>query len=148
MNAGLKEKVVLITGASGSIGAATARAFAAEGARLILHYHRHRESAQRLQQELAPTVTHLVEADLRVESEVVGLFAQAQERYDRIDTLVAMSERRSFCYRFDAQSSQTITIDANKTVTATFDVIQKSLLGFVVLALGAAFALAGCATAL
>ena len=36
MNMSLKNKWVLITGASGGFGAAAARAFAAEGARLLL----------------------------------------------------------------------------------------------------------------
>jgi 3-oxoacyl-[acyl-carrier protein] reductase len=37
MDSGLAGKTVLITGASGGIGTATARAFALEGARLVLH---------------------------------------------------------------------------------------------------------------
>ena len=35
---GLQNRVVLITGANHGIGAATARAFAAQDARLLVHY--------------------------------------------------------------------------------------------------------------
>ena len=42
---GLSGKGVLVTGASGGIGAACARAFAAEGARVAVHYHRGEERA-------------------------------------------------------------------------------------------------------
>ncbi|MDP9434299.1 MAG: SDR family NAD(P)-dependent oxidoreductase, partial [Actinomycetota bacterium] len=40
MDLGLSGAGVLVTGASGGIGAATARAFAAEGARVAVHFHR------------------------------------------------------------------------------------------------------------
>ncbi len=46
METGLAGKGVLVTGASGGIGAACARAFAGEGARAFLHYHRGRERAE------------------------------------------------------------------------------------------------------
>ena len=48
MELGLEGSAVLVTGAAGGIGAATARALAAEGARVAVHYHSSREAAEAL----------------------------------------------------------------------------------------------------
>jgi 3-oxoacyl-[acyl-carrier protein] reductase len=89
MNTNLTGKVILITGASGGIGAAIARAFAGEGAKLVLHYHRNLAGARKLQRELATVEPFLVRADLTKELEVEILFARALRRFRRVDTLVA-----------------------------------------------------------
>lgn len=89
MNTKLKGQIVLITGASGGIGSAIARAFAAEGAKLVLHCHRNRTSALKLQCELSPTESLVVAGDLTKEAAVKKLFAQALKRFGRVDTLVA-----------------------------------------------------------
>ena len=41
-------KTVLVTGASGSIGQAIVRQFAAAGARVAIHYHANRDAAEQL----------------------------------------------------------------------------------------------------
>jgi 3-oxoacyl-[acyl-carrier protein] reductase len=74
METGLRGKRVLVTGASGGIGSACARAFAAEGAELVLHYHRGRDRAEALAAELGAAVAG---ADLTVEAEADALFAEA-----------------------------------------------------------------------
>lgn len=89
MDTNLTDKVILITGASGGIGSAIARAFAAEGAKLVLHYHRNLAGARKLQHELAAAEPFLVRADLTQEPQVINLFAQAARRFGRVDTLVA-----------------------------------------------------------
>jgi 3-oxoacyl-[acyl-carrier protein] reductase len=89
MNTDLKEKIILITGASGGIGAATARAFAVEGARLVLHYHRRRAAAEKLRRELSNVESVVLGADLTREAQVKRLFARAHKAFGRIDTLVA-----------------------------------------------------------
>jgi 3-oxoacyl-[acyl-carrier protein] reductase len=87
MDTGLTGQVVLITGAARGIGAATARAFSAEGARVVVGYRVERERAESLAAELGDAIA--VAADISVEADVERLFAAAVERYGRIDVCVA-----------------------------------------------------------
>jgi 3-oxoacyl-[acyl-carrier protein] reductase len=70
---GLRGKRVLVTGASGGIGSACARAFMEEGADVVAHYHQGRERAEALGD------VQLVQADLTREDDVDRLFSEAGE---------------------------------------------------------------------
>jgi 3-oxoacyl-[acyl-carrier protein] reductase len=86
LETGLAGKAVLVTGASGGIGAACARAFHAEGARVLVHYGSGEERARGVAAELG--AAPVAQADLRDEGEVEALFAHAREGLGQIDVCV------------------------------------------------------------
>lgn len=86
MDTGLAGKGVLVTGGAGGIGSAVVRAFAAEGAKVCIHYRASKDRAEALARE---TGGFTVAADLTIEEDVDRLFRVAIEQLGRLDVLVA-----------------------------------------------------------
>lgn len=80
--------VVAITGASSGIGAATARALVAGGARVVLGARR-KDRLDQLRQELGSDAAFAVPMDVRSPDDCRRLVAAAVDGFGRLDSLVA-----------------------------------------------------------
>lgn len=89
MSGKLGGKVALVTGGSKGIGKGIARAFAAEGAALVLAA-RGADDLERTADELTSTGAAVlaVPCDVTDESQVEDLFARTTQRFSRLDVLV------------------------------------------------------------
>jgi 3-oxoacyl-[acyl-carrier protein] reductase len=83
-------KTVLITGASGGIGGAAARLFAADGFNVVINYNKSREKAKRLESDLISKghSALAVKADVSSERDVSQMFNCVYENFGVVDTLV------------------------------------------------------------
>jgi Dehydrogenases with different specificities (related to short-chain alcohol dehydrogenases) len=86
----LKNKVVLITGASTGIGAAAARAFAEQGSKVVVHYNASKDAADKVAREVksAGGEALLVGGDVTKGANVKRIVADALAGFGRIDVLV------------------------------------------------------------
>jgi 3-oxoacyl-[acyl-carrier protein] reductase len=89
VDTGLAGKGVVVTGASGGIGAACARLFAAEGANVVVHFNRGEERARSVAAESGGAP--VVQADLTVEADVDRLFAEARDSLGSVDVCAAVA---------------------------------------------------------
>lgn len=81
----LKDSVVIVTGASSGIGAATARAASRAGARVVLAARRE-ERVTQLADELGNAIG--VHSDVTVQADIESLVQAALDSFGRIDVLV------------------------------------------------------------
>jgi NAD(P)-dependent dehydrogenase (short-subunit alcohol dehydrogenase family) len=112
------DQVVLITGSSRGIGRAIARLFAAQGARVVVHYRTNRAAAEETLKSLDGQGHVIVHGDVGDPAAVAALVAEVIDKLGRIDVLVnnaAIYEDHPLAeVDYDTwQASWRATIDAN-----------------------------------
>jgi len=84
----LKDKSILLTGASQGIGKELAKYLMQMGARVAIHYNTNKTSAETLIENGNSTNSKLFKADLNVASEVIHLFKDVEEAFGTIDVII------------------------------------------------------------
>ncbi len=110
---------VLITGASRGIGAATARAFAALGDRVIINYNKSKEDAERIAEETGGIA---IRADVSNPDEVKQMFEKAGD----VDVLVNNAGVAGF-YMTDAMTDEEWRRIIDINLSGTFYCIREVL---------------------
>ena len=86
----LTGKVAIVTGASKGIGAAIAKALAAEGASVVVNYSSSKTGADKAVAEITSKggKAIAVQADVSKQADITKLFAETKKAYGRLDILV------------------------------------------------------------
>lgn len=135
----LSEQVVLVTGSSRGLGAAIARAFAREGARVVVNCLHNETAAKALAQEIGGLA---IVADVTSAPQVQALFQQVADELGRPITTVVNSALAKF--QFDGDARPTLdriswaAFDAQLqgAVRAALNTTQAALPGFASLGSG------------
>ena len=90
MDLKLKNKVAIVTGSSKGIGAGIAKAFAKEGAKVVVNYSSSKESADNVVRNITETggTAIAVQADITKANDIKRLFKETYNAFGRLDILV------------------------------------------------------------
>jgi len=86
----LTNQVAVVTGASKGIGAGIAKAFAAEGASVVVNYATSKEGADRVVKEITAKggKAIAVQGDVSKQADITRLFAETKKAYGKLNILV------------------------------------------------------------
>jgi 3-oxoacyl-[acyl-carrier protein] reductase len=109
----ISEQIVVVTGAGRGLGLAIARAFAREGARIVVNYFNSRQSAEALVRELGDDRAVAIRADVTDPEQVDSLVAAAHSHFGSPVTTVVNNALAEFSFNGDSRErAETIRWEA------------------------------------
>jgi NAD(P)-dependent dehydrogenase (short-subunit alcohol dehydrogenase family) len=128
---GLREKVVVVTGASRGIGETTAKLMAIHGAKVIVNYRTGADDARRIVAEIAHAggFALAVGADITKPDEVRTLFERSVEEFGPVDVLVNNAARDFRPVPFEMLTWDEIQRDLDVAVKGAFLCCQQVIPG-------------------
>jgi 3-oxoacyl-[acyl-carrier protein] reductase len=125
----LRDRVVLITGASTGIGAAAALAFARAGSRLALHYNASATEAASVAEAVRGhgAEAQVIQGDLADPASVPRIVGETMSRYGRIDVLInnagGMLGRRSVSEYTEDHLQAVLALNVTQVVLLVHEVV-------------------------
>jgi 3-oxoacyl-[acyl-carrier protein] reductase len=128
----LAGKVAIVTGASRGIGAATAKLFGAEGAKVVVNYNGSEKSAARVLGAVTSGGGEAiaVRADVTDSQQVSGMVSRTLEQFGAIDVLVnnaGIIVRRPFLEATEADFDRLVAVNLKGAYLCCKEVIPKML---------------------
>jgi 3-oxoacyl-[acyl-carrier protein] reductase len=127
----LERKVAIVTGASKGIGAGIAKAFAAEGASVVVNYSTDKSGATRVVDDIVSKggKAVAVQGNVSVAADVKGLFAEAIAAYGKVDILMNNAGVFNFA-PIEAVTEEDFHHQFNTNVLGTLLTIQEAVKHF------------------
>ena len=118
---------VVVTGGSGGIGAAIARRCAAEGARVGVHYHQHREAAEALAKEVDGVALGFDVRDPKAIDAGLDAFVKSAGGVDAWVNAAGVHRAALLVSADDAQLAEQIAVNLLGTIYCSRAVLQRFL---------------------
>lgn len=135
MSLPLSEQIVLVSGAGRGLGSAMVRAFAREGARVVINYRASRGGAEAIERELGRERAVALQADVTDAAQVGAMFAAARAHFGGPVTTVVHNALADFSFNGDARAQaesiawRDFSAQLEGSVRGALTLIQSALAG-------------------
>lgn len=122
------EKVALIVGSTGGIGAETAKVLAKEGYNLILHYYSNKAKANELKTKLSELTDKkiiIVKADIRIEKEIKDMIFQIRRDFNTITSFINTSTLHFGNIKFNMMEWEDISAQFDINIKSSFLLMKE-----------------------